>query len=410
MAENPSPQAYWRTKKIIRRRPVAPVLEHSASPSKASASDGDSTDGQQNGNQLLMPTPDDLSKTPREALITELQKPVDQTGSHEFPQADGFLGLYLRILLWRMACLGTAYAEHVSPYSNRVGCFQNQTVKLGEGASFTVSRRFDVGSLLGRASKLVVMKNSKIKFEDNGNVNDCDGFQSLLAEIKVLTLESIRGHSNIVKLLDIRWDHPSMEQDSLGPTLYLEYAELGTLADFRISHHERFSEIKTSQSILRDICKGLGALHRCHITHGDIKPSNILLFEEHGQIIAKISDFGSAIFTSTVEEQRIRLPGLSPPWDAPETGSQIATGMLHKSDIYSFGLVYWWYRHKDSDPFGVDSTQGNIFGFKGDRFARLDALKTLKQNQDLEAWAYKSMAKSNNQSHMSKEVGRILER
>jgi len=42
-------------------------------------------------------------------------------------------------------------------------------------------------------------------------------------------------------------------------------------------------------SIIRGICEGLHYLHRMHIVHLDLKPSNILL---DNNMVPKISDFG----------------------------------------------------------------------------------------------------------------------
>ena len=44
------------------------------------------------------------------------------------------------------------------------------------------------------------------------------------------------------------------------------------------------------------ICKGIFELHRLGILHGDIKPSNILLFDDgNGTLYPKICDFGISV-------------------------------------------------------------------------------------------------------------------
>lgn len=314
---------------------------------------------------------------------------ADPVESYDLPQEDGFLGLYIRILLWQSKPTIKECTERIGPYSNRLGFYRPlEVIKIGEGASFNVFRRYDRGSVVGRDSNLVVMKNSKVRFEENGTPksNDIAALRSLLSEIDVLSNAVIRKHRNIVGLLDIRWDHPSLEREQLGPTLYLEYAQLGTLNDFREAHPEDPGEGHVAQRIMLDICLGLEALHQCGITHGDVKPGNVLLFEGGRHVIAKLSDFGSAIFIRPGHQSsnNVVLPGISPPWDAPETGSEIPADLAHKSDIYSFGLLYWWYRLGDSDPFGVN-TDGDVslLGFKGDRHTKLDAFKSLKQAEDL---------------------------
>ncbi|KAH7395935.1 kinase-like domain-containing protein, partial [Cadophora sp. MPI-SDFR-AT-0126] len=158
------------------------------------------------------------------------------------------------------------------------------------------------------------------------------------AEIRVLSEESIRQHKNIVKLLDIRWDHPNLDRDNIGPTLYLEYAELGTLAQFCKSGNSLRTDASLTRHILVGIWDGLDALHQSGIVHGDVKPSNVLLFQEGSTILAKVSDFGCAIFIMDLKADKVELAGRSPPWDAPEAGSEIAPNLLEKTDIYSYGL------------------------------------------------------------------------
>ena len=174
----------------------------------------------------------------------------------------------------------------------------------------------------------------------------------------------------------------------LGPTLYLEYAELGTLAEFRTSHAQAFADDGVIRPILLDIVRALEALHQCGITHGDIKPSNILMFQDEGRFVAKVSDFGGAILNSEGQAGSLMFPGISPPWDSPESGNYIPAELVKKSDIYSFGLLYWWCRVNVPDPFGLAAGSINIFGFTGDWESRKDAFKALKKAQDLGPWMY----------------------
>lgn len=104
----------------------------------------------------------------------------------------------------------------------------------------------------------------------------------------------------------------------------------------------------TDVGFIADIADGLSALHMCGIIHGDLKPVNILLFndsETTGGLIAKVADFGFA----NVEFLKESILGGSEEWAAPECirgcPEEIMTAMQEldiaefASDVYSFGLV-----------------------------------------------------------------------
>lgn len=46
--------------------------------------------------------------------------------------------------------------------------------------------------------------------------------------------------------------------------------------------------------IVRQLCAGLSAAHRCSLIHRDLKPENIFLCEREAELLVKILDFGLA--------------------------------------------------------------------------------------------------------------------
>jgi serine/threonine protein kinase len=229
---------------------------------------------------------------------------------------------------------------------------QTDAAKIGEGASFTVTKRHDF--VRGGKSSLIVMKDSKLKFDRAGKPSDLSVFASILTEIEILSHKPLFEHKNIVKLLDVRWDHPSMYKEPLGPTLYLEYANMGTLSSYFRWYPAECADATLVSRLLLDICRGLRALHACRITHGDLKPTNVLVFKDTvGTLAAKISDFGCSLIQRDDSDEMVELTGFSPPWDAPEAGTKIRASLLHKTDIYSYGLLYWWARLGGRFPFGL---------------------------------------------------------
>ncbi len=95
------------------------------------------------------------------------------------------------------------------------------------------------------------------------------------------------------------------------------------------------------QTALFDILAGLEAIHSLDITHRDLKPVNVLKFnEENGSVRYAISDFGliTTIASDTTTITQTGHGGGTPIYAAPElmTNFKYATPT---ADIYSFGAI-----------------------------------------------------------------------
>jgi serine/threonine protein kinase len=78
--------------------------------------------------------------------------------------------------------------------------------------------------------------------------------------------------------------------------------------------------------------------------HGDIKPSNVLVFHEDGQLVVKLSDFGYSSILGEGFEFMINIPK-SRPWCAPELEERTQPFTIpeaKKTDIFSLGLLALW--------------------------------------------------------------------
>lgn len=146
------------------------------------------------------------------------------------------------------------------------------------------------------------------------------------------------------------------------------------------------------------------------IIHGDIKPTNVLMFKEHEAFAAKVADFGFS--TKVTEDGLVSLP-CSMPWYAPEYHPRkFSFAAAQRSDFFSFGMLCLWllfhrsllYRSKS-----LQSLPGNdpFFGGLEDRSSPLaeapseyTLLESLKREKRLTAFAYElieSMASLRNQ-------------
>ena len=78
------------------------------------------------------------------------------------------------------------------------------------------------------------------------------------------------------------------------------------------------------------------------ILHGDIKPRNVLIFENWpGNYIPKVADFGFSTYFGG-EQSLIKMPQ-SEPWNAPEYHCRHHEPRAARAmDVYSFGMLCLW--------------------------------------------------------------------
>lgn len=151
---------------------------------------------------------------------------------------------------------------------------------------------------------------------------------NLVAEIKkVINLQ----HPNLIKYYEVYEfkDYPAQ-------VVVMEYAEEGDLHDY--IHKKGY---KFTKAMLGDILQGLVALEKAAIIHRDIKESNILLTEEAGRLMAKITDFGISKDTNDTApaDSRIGTPlYAAPEIEAPKTFG-IDGKVTYNADLWSLGIT-----------------------------------------------------------------------
>ena len=169
-------------------------------------------------------------------------------------------------------------------------------------------------------------------------------YDVMVREIRVLTHPGLNDHRCIMPLIAYGWtEGPQHKQ----PYLVVEYSDHGTLTQYlqriKPTLHER-------RELALDVAVGLKALHDSKVIHGDVKPSNILVFdtsEVSRPQMAKLSDFGGSIFE--LDLAHTHAYGGTAMYNAPEQegrGKYKTEGILtrqdfYHADIYSFGLTVW---------------------------------------------------------------------
>ena len=117
-------------------------------------------------------------------------------------------------------------------------------------------------------------------------------------------------------------------------------------------------DVKLALEITVQIASALAAAHQAGLVHRDIKPANIILTREsHGQLTAKVIDFGLVkLATGDIEESTASEPGIflgTPRYASPE---QISCGPVDiRSDLYSVGVTFWQMLTKSAPFMGTPS-------------------------------------------------------
>lgn len=231
-----------------------------------------------------------------------------------------------------------------------------RAMQIGSGSQFTVFKSHPssggiaskgYADLDGLVVKRVKMTNTRENGEDlvEGH-NYRRHLMSLELEIVALCHPGIRKNRNITRL--ISWGRDYLDPETPLPVLFMEAASC-SLDEF-LDQESRW-HIKYQFAL--DISSGLEALHKYHIVHGDMKPGNILVFEQQNPkvpFVAKLSDFGLCIdLFNSKSELRIDDYLGTRDWNAPEllkknqfeiiTGTSFDPIIMLKFDTYSYGLV-----------------------------------------------------------------------
>lgn len=172
-----------------------------------------------------------------------------------------------------------------------------------------------------------------IKEPLNAATNKKDTFREV-------TLACQLRHENIISIYDAA-EITNFEDDKNHAYFVMEYVSGGDLERFlnSFSENNMFMPIGRSLDLIRQILSGLNTLHSANppIVHRDLKPNNVLLsFDDSGDIIIKISDFGFAKEVSTSISD-IDIAGTRPYMSPELFNKSVST----KSDIYAVGVMFY---------------------------------------------------------------------
>ena len=139
-------------------------------------------------------------------------------------------------------------------------------------------------------------------------------------------------HENVVKVLGF-----GKLQDGRAYQL-MELVHGPTLDDY-LGLHGKLTVLQ-ALSFLQDIAAALTSAHALGITHRDLKPANVLLANQNGALMAKLTDFGIATALDGEHDSKLTRTGSTlgtPTYMSPEQA--LGTAINTSSDVYAFGVL-----------------------------------------------------------------------
>ncbi|XP_046638443.1 serine/threonine-protein kinase/endoribonuclease IRE2-like isoform X2 [Daphnia pulicaria] len=174
-------------------------------------------------------------------------------------------------------------------------------------------------------------------------------------------------HPNVIKLF-----HVEEDQDFRSFALELCDASLDQLFLKKDDPKKYRGPMPPETEVLLQLAKGLEYIHQRGLVHRDIKPQNVLIWENpnKNQVLMKWADFG---FSKQVNERgSFTISGVRGTYDysAPEilklldevssTGNEVQKRGTVQSDVFAEGLVFGYSISGGVHPFGSTSHQIQI--------------------------------------------------
>lgn len=227
-----------------------------------------------------------------------------------------------------------AALEAASMFEERKSSDQGRTTSEGDLSRFVagtvLASRYRILGLVGKggmgevykAEDLKLSQIIALKFLPDSLATSEDALARFRGEVRMARQVS---HPNVCRVFDIS------ELDG-HHFLSMEYVDGDDLSSL-LKRVGRFSS-ERAVDIARQLCIGLGAIHKAGILHRDLKPANIII-DSKG--IARITDFGIAGLEADINGDGLRIG--TPAYMSPEqiTGNEVSV----QSDIYSLGLVLY---------------------------------------------------------------------
>ncbi|MBS2011476.1 MAG: protein kinase [Deltaproteobacteria bacterium] len=163
-------------------------------------------------------------------------------------------------------------------------------------------------------------------------------------EAEVLRMLSTQGRPNpyIVRFYDhaiAQVPSPYGPDPLTLPFTVLEYVDGTTLEKVIVDLKGHGLPAERTRRLLRQITQALDIVHGQKVVHRDLKPSNILLANEAGTEIAKVTDFGLVKLVDMNLQRTTALAGASLGYAPPEQYEQGNQRVSPRTDVFSLAAV-----------------------------------------------------------------------
>ncbi|HJS56575.1 MAG TPA: protein kinase [Vicinamibacteria bacterium] len=207
-------------------------------------------------------------------------------------------------------------------------------VKMETGSHF--AGRYEILSMLGKGGMGVVYKAHDRQLDDDVALKV---LRPDVVKDDPTLLERFKQEIKLARKITHRCvlrTHDFGEADGT-PYISMEFLEGVTLKD--LLRNKGALPIGVGLRIAKQMCQGLDAAHRQGVVHRDVKPQNMLILPETGEL--KIMDFGIARAATLKQgESGLTTAGTvmgTPDYMPPEQAQGAAADF--RSDIYSLGVV-----------------------------------------------------------------------
>src|SRR5689334_10795997 len=125
------------------------------------------------------------------------------------------------------------------------------------------------------------------------------------------------------------------------PFIVLEHVDGQTLANVIRAHGGFGLPIARVRRLMKQVARALHTVHEQRIVHRDLKPSNILLAQQNGQEVAKVTDFGLVKLPDLTANKTVSVAGASLGYAPPEQYEMGNNRVTAQTDVFAFASVLY---------------------------------------------------------------------